>query len=325
MCEFITAGGFNHADLPNNLLPEAQLMRDALLSDLSQLPYHISTTLDARLSPPKNCNDYVLVQADDDVWQVWATQIKAADAVWLIAPETNHILQNLTQIAALQGALVLGCGPASIKTFSSKLATFLACKQAGIATIPTYSFENWPKIEASYIAKPDDGAGCDDTFYFETANDLSDWIVHNNKQHTHVVQPYLEGIAASISCVMHGGTAQVLSCNQQLVKFSHNKLQFKGIVVNAMQAHWVQFELLAQQVAQLASKLVPDLAGYIGIDVIVHDAQITLVEINPRLTTSYCGLREATGLNPAELIINTLTKAQFKWPVLQRNVVNINA
>jgi predicted ATP-grasp superfamily ATP-dependent carboligase len=49
-----------------------------------------------------------------------------------------------------------------------------------------------------------------------------------------------------------------------------------------------------------------------------------VVEINPRLTTSYVGLREAIGVNPAELIIKTLTQPRYRWPKLQHNQVQID-
>ena len=40
--------------------------RDALLADLSELLYEISTSVDERLSPPKH-GEYVTVQAKDDI------------------------------------------------------------------------------------------------------------------------------------------------------------------------------------------------------------------------------------------------------------------
>jgi predicted ATP-grasp superfamily ATP-dependent carboligase len=47
------------------------------------------------------------------------------------------------------------------------------------------------------------------------------------------------------------------------------------------------------------------------------------VEINPRLTTSYVGLHEAIGHNPAKIILESITDANFTMPVLQRNVIEI--
>jgi tyramine---L-glutamate ligase len=295
-------------------------MRDALLRDLFSLNYSVSTSVDARLSVPENCTECVVVQPSDDVWQIWKAQIKAADAVFIIAPETDGTLHYLTQMATLEGALVLGCGLESIKVSSDKMVTSLALEAAGIATIPTYTFENWPKSHWIWLAKPNDGAGCSDTACFNNADDLQDWIVQNDKQLTHVIQAYQPGDSASISCVMKKGKAHVLSCNTQKIKINNHMLSYNGGVVNGLREHWQAFEIVANQIA----KVLPDLAGYVGIDVIVDGEEIIVVEINPRLTTSYIALREATGKNPAELIINTLTNPRYKWPKLQQNLVTIH-
>ncbi len=306
--------------MPESLANEGAMMRDALLRDLSLLPYNINTTVDARLNKPEHCGACLEINAHDDVWQVWQDQIKAADAAWLIAPETDGLLHYLTQIATQEGKLVLGCGPVSIKITSEKMATCLALEEAGIATIPTYTFENWPRSHWIWLAKPNDGAGCSDTAWFNNADDLQDWIEQNDKQLTHVIQAYQPGDSASISCVMKNGEARLLSCNTQMIEIINHMVSFKGSVINGMCEHWAQFEVVANQIA----KVFPDLAGYVGIDVIVDNDDIYVVEINPRLTTSYVGLREAIGVNPAELIINTLTQPNFEWPLLQQNKVKIH-
>lgn len=320
MCEFITAGGFNHADLPENLVQEGALMRDALLRDLSQLPYQISTTVDARLAVPSDCHKCFKMHADDDAWVIWEQQIKQADAVWLIAPETDGLLKKLTQLAVQQGKLILGCGLQAIEIASYKLATYLALNKAGIVAVPSYTLDSWPKQSGRWVLKPDDGAGCADMLYFENSHDLTDYIKRNNQAPSHVIQPYQEGVAASISCVMHLGQAQLLSCNKQMVTIKDNRFNYSGSQINGIQRLWHEFERLAQKIA--ASNM--DLNGYIGIDVIVKaDDSIVVVEINPRLTTSYVGLAQAIGHNPAALVLNTLTQAHFKWPVLQRHILDV--
>jgi tyramine---L-glutamate ligase len=323
VCEFITGGGLCGEQLPDSLAKEGALMRDALLRDLSELPYEIITTIDARVN-----NDALqtnihagcrAVSAKDNVWQIWQALISECDAVWLIAPETGGILKKLTQLASLESKLILGCGLDSIEITSSKIATYLALEKAGIASVPTYTFENWPKSHWIWLAKPNDGAGCDDIACFNNPDDLEEWVEDNDKQFTHVIQAYQPGDAASISCVMRHGKAHILSCNTQLIEINNQMLSYNGGVINGMRYYWPQFEFIANKIAQA----LPDLAGYVGIDVIVDDSEIFVVEINPRLTTSYIGLRESIAANPAELIINTLTDADFVWPTLQRNLVNI--
>ena len=121
---------------------------------------------------------------------------------------------------------------------------------------------------------------------------------------------------------MNKGAAYLLSCNKQLIEKENNELSYKGCLVNGMQQYWTVFAALTNQVAQL----LPDLTGYVGIDVIVGDAgggEVVIVEINPRLTTSYMALKEATGYNPAELLMKTLTQPDYEWPTIQRNEVMV--
>ena len=305
-------------------------MRDALLKDLSELPYEICTTMDIRLvkdsSPKQLCAKCIIVNKHEDIWQIWQTQIQTADAVWLIAPETDGILKKLTQLAetpksnGLQNPLVLGCGLASIEVSSKKIDTYLALEAAGIASIPTYTWENWPENQQTWLAKPNDGAGCNDIACFNHAKDLRDWIEDNHKQITHVIQAFQPGQAASISCVMHEGKVELLSCNSQRIEINNQMLSYTGGVVNGMRDYWPQFELVANKIAQA----LPSLAGYVGIDVIVDGEEVVVVEINPRLTTTYIGLRESIGANPAQLVINMLARPDYVWPALQRNLVDIN-
>ena len=119
---------------------------------------------------------------------------------------------------------------------------------------------------------------------------------------------------------MRRGKAHLLSCNTQNIDINNQILSYTGGIINGMRDYWPQFEFLANKIAQL----LPDLAGYVGIDVIVDDDEIIVVEINPRLTTSYIALHESIGVNPAELIINTLIKPDFTWPSLQRNLVSLH-
>lgn len=320
VCEFITAGGLNHQMLPQSLLDQGTAMRDALLRDLSDLPYQIITAIDARLTKPIDCHICYAIQAEENAWQKWSEIMNSVDAVWLIAPETDGYLAKLTALALKQNKIIMGCGLSAIEVCSSKLATYQLLKQSGVNTVETYSYVEWQKTDGiTWLAKPDDGAGCEQTVCFDEAVNLSQWLLAHKHAETHVIQPYLTGSACSISCVMHQGKAHVFSCNQQLITVKNNVLNYQGCVVNGMRQHWQKFVALANQIAQL----LPDLAGYVGIDVIVSDNEkeetITVIEINPRLTTSYIALSEATGYNMAERIINALTNADCHWPVMQQN------
>ena len=59
-------------------------------------------------------------------------------------------------------------------------------------------------------------------------------------------------------------------------------------------------------VAARIAKAFPGLWGYVGIDLIDSPAGPLVLEINPRLTTSYVGLAAAIGGNPAGMVLAML-------------------
>jgi predicted ATP-grasp superfamily ATP-dependent carboligase len=341
VCEYISGGGLYREPLPSSLAREGILMRDALLRDIAGVDLvwlkeiEIITSHDVRLPPPQYAHQAVPVAPGDDVWEIWRSCIDDCDAVWLIAPESDGVLSRLTEIVTRLGKTLLGSTQMSVDSTSSKLRTQLALQAAGIATVPTCRFADWPQNADwlqnsgnSWVAKPDDGVGCSDNAYFEYADELRAWM-EQGRMLTHIIQPYQSGIPASLSMLCKHGQAWLLSSNLQKIMLHKNtptsgKFSYAGSVVNGMVAHWTAFELVAQQVAAAF----PGLCGYIGVDMIVEESagasQIHVLEINPRLTTSYVGLRDAIGCNPANLILDLFYNEHFRFTQkIARNVVEI--
>lgn len=296
-------------------------MRDALLRDLSNLrDVEVTATYDARLLPPQHANQTIPIGHNHDVWQVWSHCIANADAVWLIAPETDGVLSQLTELVNRQHKVLLGCSLEAVNITASKYTTCKTLQAVGIGTVASYKLADWPQNGASgWVAKPDDGVGCEDSGYFESSVMLLNWI-KQGRENTHIIQPYQKGISASISMLCKQGQAWLLSCNTQKIALESGKFAYTGSVLNGMADHWKNFEAIAKQVATA----IPSLSGYVGVDLIVDDGQIYVLEINPRLTTSYVGLYEAMGCNPARLVIDLFYNKDFQFPQeISRNIVEV--
>lgn len=302
-------------------------MRDVLLRDLFELKntaelqdVEIITTYDARLPPPQHANQVIPINHNDDVWQVWSRCTASADAVWPIAPEASGALSRLTELVSKHHKVLLGCPLEAVNITASKHATYQALRAAGICTVPTYILADWPQNSANaWVAKPDDGAACVDSGYFESAQKLLNWM-QQGREATHIIQPYQQGIPASISMLCKQGQAWLLSCNRQKIRLESGKHTYTGSVLNGMAEHSPAFEAIAKSVA----KAIPGLSGYVGVDVIVDNSQIYVLEINPRLTTSYAGLHQAMGRNPAKLVIDLFYNKDFQFPQeISRNIVEI--
>lgn len=301
-------------------------MRDALLRDLAAVnDVEITTTYDARLETPMLVHQAIPLTVENDNWRIWGQCIEAADAVWLIAPETGGVLSQLTLVAESRHKILLGSSATAIDIASSKYATYKALLADGINIVPTYRPDAWePTFHGQWVAKLDDGVGCEDSGYFETSEALMSWI-NQGRQTSHIIQPLMPGIPASISMLCKKGQAWLLSCNRQKIRRESGKFIYNGSVLNGMAQHWPAFEMLAQRVASA----IPDLAGYVGVDVLVDGNEVAVLEVNPRLTTSYTGLNEALDYNPAKLVLDLLyndgfQSADFNMPkAISRNVVEV--
>jgi tyramine---L-glutamate ligase len=222
VCEFISAGGLYREALPDGLLREGMLMRDALLAELAEIEHiALSTSCDPRVDAP--CFGHVTLMRDvQDVWQVWRELIAAADAVLVIAPETSGLLLKLSEMVLAQDKLLLGCPPSVIQLNTSKLATYHALKHAGINAVPSYSAQEWLNTQAymqeeDWVIKPDDGVGCEDIICLSEKEQITAWLMQGSRVHTHIIQPLCAGEPASLSMLCRDGQAWLLSCNRQKV------------------------------------------------------------------------------------------------------------
>lgn len=320
LLEYITAGGLSSRPLPPSLLREGELMRNALLADFSMIKdVEILITYDYRLGAAEFTSQAICIEKDADVSSIWRELLSACDAALIVAPETDGILANLSKMVESSGVINLGCQTLAVEIATNKYDTYQNLKNAGILTISTYTADEFLQLESNqnsaYVIKPFDGAGCENTFYFANQADVSVWLQqHQHQWHKFVVQPYQIGTPASISILCKDGDAWLLSCNQQTTKIANSEITYQGSVVNGL----TQYQPLFSQLAKKIASVIPSLNGYVGVDVIVDNTDVYVVEINPRITTSYIGLRESIGLNPAQLILDLaccdLSNSSFELP-----------
>lgn len=323
MCEFVTGGGLYRELLPTSLLREGTLMRDAVLQDLSQLKnVQVTMTCDVRVPAPLNVN-YISIEPDQDVWSVWHNTMQEADMVWLIAPETDGVLERLTLMAESLGKSSLGCSSSAIRVAANKWDTYQLFKAFEIPTPNTFRNASFPRGQSGpWVAKLIDGVACEDSKYFESEGALIAWM--QDKQDSHIVQQYQLGTASSFSMLCYSGQAVVVSCNQQKIDIQNGQFKYGGSVVNGLLEHRDAFQVLATKIVSA----LPGLAGFVGVDLIIYQDRdawhYAVLEINPRLTTSYVGLHQACGLNPAELLLDMFYNGRLHIPAISFNKVDVS-
>jgi predicted ATP-grasp superfamily ATP-dependent carboligase len=297
--EHITGGGMLDNPQVAALAPEGEMMIRALVDDLTAIPGAEVTVLrDARLAGDLPASIHTVHKAEE-FWPAFRRAAGEADAVWPIAPEQEGILARITREVISSGRTLLGCRPDAVDIATSKRVTAEVLGCAGIPVIPVYGGENAVPPEVNEIVvKPDDGAGCQATRFFQHRTELREWLqAHPDPKR--VLQPFVHGEARSLSILCCDGRARLLACNRQKVRIAGGAFHFDGVSVNAISDR----DGCCAELASRVARALPGLWGYCGVDFIETTGGPMVVEVNPRLTTSYAGLRRAIGLNPAQLVL----------------------
>jgi predicted ATP-grasp superfamily ATP-dependent carboligase len=119
-----------------------------------------------------------------------------------------------------------------------------------------------------------------------------------------IVQPLIPGRAASVAFLI--GPKQTIAlapCWQHL----DDGFQYIGGSTPIPS----DFAVRAVSIARQAIDAVSGLNGYVGFDVILGDQDMA-IEINPRLTTSYIGLRQLAQSNLAEALLRIVRGEEVK-------------
>ncbi len=199
---------------------------------------------------------------------------------------------------------MIGCRPGAVRLTASKRATAERLAAHGVAAVPTWPTGSVPDAASGWVVKPDQGAGCEDTLLFERRPELEQWLAADGRGKDLIVQPYLAAPAGSLSVLYAEGTAWLLACNRQNIALCDGRFHYVGGVVGGFEAGRESYQTLAATVG----KAIDGLSGYVGIDFLKTAEGPLVLEVNPRLTTSYVGLHRALGLNPAGLLLDLLDR-----------------
>jgi predicted ATP-grasp superfamily ATP-dependent carboligase len=298
--EHVTGGGLVGEPLPRRLLAEARMMRDALVQDLAVLPgIEVHALRDPRTCacPGARTRD---VQSQPERERLFTALARACDAAWIVAPETGGVLERLTRIAADAGTRLLGSTPAAVAVCTSKRQTAARLAAAGVPVVPELAPADVPARAAGHwIVKPDDGCGASQVRTFRRADALHAFLDRHATAGALLVQPFLAGTPASLSVVAHDGRARLLAVNLQHVSERRGRLRLDGLTVGALPDTDGGLHALADRVV----RAVPGLQGYFGVDLVLAPRGPVVVEVNPRLTTSWCGLSQLLDGSPAALVL----------------------
>ena len=329
--EFASGGGFAGRPVPASLACEGAAIRAGLIADLTALGCHrIVATADPRfpLTPGARV-EVVPVAAGRPALS--GDLIASVDAVWLVAPEIDRCLERLAATVERRRTRLLGPGAAAIERASDKASLSRRLLRCGVPHPATRVLRRDADAARAartlgypVVVKPARGAGCIGVSLARDARELDEAIAiaRHRAPGPLLLQRYVPGVAASVSLLCNGRRAVALSVNAQAVRPSP-RFSYRG--GRTPIAHPLASR--AVDVALHTCRALPGLRGYIGVDVVLTESEAIVIEVNPRLTTAYLGVRAALnsgngglGANLAGMVIATCEGQLPASPPLLRRV-----
>ncbi len=312
--EFFSGGGSATQPVSNSILSEGYAMLSSILADFNKTEHKIISTLDYRIktyNPPINA-DIIIEISHKDNFNVKFNKIlsNSIDAVFLIAPETDNILYNLAKIVEHKKILLLGPSASSIKITTDKYQTIKRIEN--IAEIPKTElmsidlpsedvFQASKEIGLPFVMKPLDGVACAGISVIQREVQVPQALEKIRKEsaaNKFIIQEFIEGVDASISLLIGENQIIPLTLNYQNIDLQSSTYLGGYTPFN----HPLKKEVVTQ--SKEIIKKIKGLKGYIGIDFVLTPEKAYFMEINPRLTTSYVGIKSVSNQNITNAIID---------------------
>ena len=305
--EWITGGGLveQQATLPASLVAEGSAMIASLAADFSAIESCRVTVLrDARhteLTLP-GC-DVVEVHSTSDCQVEFDRLVAIADYTLVVAPEFDGILGCTVARVNAAGGRSLNASDEFIAITANKQRT-IDRLQAAVLPVPggIVIEADDPKLPKDFqypgVLKPVIGAGSQHMLLVEGPGDEPPPYPWQRR-----LERFYAGRSASVAVICgEAGVHPLPPCWQHLS--NDGRFAYRG-------GSLIRQAPLAQRAEALALQslaAMPPAHGYVGVDLVLGDAADgsgdVVVEVNPRLTTSYVGLRAAVNENLAQAMIN---------------------
>ncbi len=311
--EFFSGGGFVEGEI-SGLIGEAYAMLRYIVEDFRKAGFEVYTTLDHRIAqfvPPLKAQRVEVVSSWD--LPLFRELLGEVDAAFLIAPETDNVLYSLASEVVKAGTKLFGPLPPAIELTTDKSKLLGVAKKLGLK-VPRHSLSKTSSSTASVektvrsigypvVFKVLDGAGSEGLSLVSRADEIPqavEKIRRVSNRDLFLVEEFVHGVDASVSLLSNGEKALPLSLNFQSVKIRNpnEESRYEGGYVplkhRLMEKAFEDTKILVENINGLQ--------GYVGVDVKLSEEGVTILEVNPRLTTSYLGLRRVLRQNLSSMI-----------------------
>jgi predicted ATP-grasp superfamily ATP-dependent carboligase len=224
----------------------------------------------------------------------------AADFTLVIAPEFDGILERLARRVEEVGGRLLGPSPNAIRLSADKAAMATLWEKSGVPI---------PRSSSRYplVYKPRFGAGSQATFLIRNDDELAQAERRRIEENWHgamMRQAYVEGLPASVAFLAGPAGWHALPAVEQRLS-GDGRFHYRGGRLPLPPP----LDVRARSLAERAARTVAGWLGWFGVDLILGatEKDDVALEINPRLTTSYLGLRRSARFNLAAAMLALAT------------------
>ncbi|GAB4318460.1 MAG: hypothetical protein Kow0069_21600 [Promethearchaeota archaeon] len=317
--EFACGGGTKDAPHLSGLFCEGFAMLHGLASDLVRAGHEVVVTLDEKYQFLEDWFQKCLVDVirpQDSLEDRLEGKLTEVDAAYVLAPESGGELERLARQVVAAGVELLSVNPNAVATFSTKSETNRLLEVAGLP-VPRWALirgkrplvEEVADLDLTYpvVMKPDDGVGGEGVTLLRNPEILRDTLGDRGDDARlpgpTLVQEYVPGTTKSLSLVHVGEELVWGAANEQVVRVQVHgeggaESAYVGGVSPVETRAWKDVEALVSTFHRAGSE-----RGHLGVDFVEdRDGNVWFLEVNPRLTTSYVGLRRTVAFNLGELV-----------------------
>jgi predicted ATP-grasp superfamily ATP-dependent carboligase len=252
------------------------------------------------------------------------------DWTLVIAPEFDDLLASRARTVLEMGGRLLGSTPFAIHETGDKLQMHKTWHRMGILQPPTNILPRGrlkairPTFAGPWVVKPRYGAGSQATYLLSS---IDEWICtiaalrQELPLEQFLYQNCVPGLAVSVALLIGSRQIIALAPASQLLS-TDGRFRYQGGSLPLP----TPFAERATKLALQAVAGIDGLQGYVGVDMILGvDGVDYAIEINPRLTTSYIGLRQLCKDNLAELMLSVAQGRETKAPAWKAGEVHFGA
>jgi len=323
--EWISGGGHSNQKLSSSILSEGYAMLRCVISDCKTAGHKVTTFLDTRLTdfnPPNKADDIIPISTRDEFYKKITEFSSLVEGVYVIAPESGQVLENIVEMVENSGGTSLNCKVNAIKHVSNKMSTYETLKKHEIQVPKTSLVDTDEKLNRikslaknlgyPVVFKPLEGVSCNGLSFVKTEKDIQMALLKIAQESTRehfIIQKQITGKNASACVFSDGNKAKAVSLNKQFVSLSSpgDESKYYGGIIPYNHL----LEKMALKTAERAVEGVKGLRGYVGVDMVLTDRESIVIEINPRLTVSYVGLKKAVNFNPGQAIIEAVVEGRL--------------